>query len=439
MFRKSFFTILFITGLVVMGQTQLLAQYAAITGKVELQQDDNTRVPVAGALIEVFRTDIKTRAPSAKTNKKGEFSFAGAQFGATYTFSVSAPNCAPNFYSGIKAGQENISIILTPGNGNKLTEAEVRQGAAAAKDPEKVVTEELTEEGKRQKAEHEAKVAEITAKNEKVAKSNETIERALKEGNEALAAKNYDLAITKFDEGIEVDATFVGSAPVFYNKRAVSLVARAIDQYNKGVKLTDPKEKIDSKGKTRKDLADASDSYLKAWNVLITASEADIANKTNYEAAKVAALSGATDAFAKAVRTEQVDPVVIEFAKVLMPEYRKMETDAAKKAEASLTFADLYRVAGESESAIAAYKAILETSPDNQDALAGAGFSLINLGYLNENRAALQEGSNMLQKFVGLAPDTHKFKADAVALIDTLKKEQNVAPQKVPAPPRRRN
>jgi tetratricopeptide (TPR) repeat protein len=121
----------------------------------------------------------------------------------------------------------------------------------------------------------------------------------------------------------------------------------------------------------------------------------------------------------------------------LIPEYLAVETDAAKKAESNLAFADLYRVAGDSENAIAAYKKILETAPDNQDALAGAGLSLVNLGYINNDKTKMQEGANLLQKFASVAPDTHKYKADALGLIETLKKEQNVTPQKVTTPKKR--
>ena len=61
---------------------------------------------------------------------------------------------------------------------------------------------------------------------------------------------------------------------------------------------------------------------------------------------------------------------------------------------------------------------------------AGLGFSLVNVGYVNNDKSQLQEGANFLQKFASAAPDTNKYKADAVALIATLKTEQNVAPVK---------
>jgi hypothetical protein len=100
--------------------------------------------------------------------------------------------------------------------------------------------------------------------------------------------------------------------------------------------------------------------------------------------------------------------------------------------------ADLYRVAGDSENAIAEYKKILETSPTDPDAMAGAGLSLVNLGYMNDDKTKLQEGANLLQQFANTAPATHRYKDDAVALIESLKKEQNVTPQKV-TPAKKRN
>jgi len=56
----------------------------------------------------------------------------------------------------------------------------------------------------------------------------------------------------------------------------------------------------------------------------------------------------------------------------------------------------------------------------------------------DEGKKDLQDGSNLLGKFASAAPDTNKFKADALALIDMLKKEQNVAPQKVATPAKKR-
>lgn len=436
MFRKSLVSFIFAGIVIFVGGVTIFAQNAPVTGTVELLKADGTRVPVEGALVEVFRTDIKASSPPAKTNKRGEFNFAGLQLGWTFILSVSAPGAAPTYLTNVKAGQERLLITMNPGDGSKMAEADVRAQAAkpkvAAGTPEAA---QNTEEMKKAQADYEAKKKEVEEKNKKAQQTNDIVTAALKAGNEAFAAKNYDVAIVKYDEGIAADPEFVGSAPIFYNNRGIALKTRGVDNYNVGIKAgTDVTAKIEAFNKAKKDFADASTGYLNSWNVLKNAPAADITDKANYDSNKMGTLRGAVEVFQMAVRTEQVDPSVIEVAKVMIPEYQANEPDAAKKAAASLALADLYRVVGDSDNAIVAYKAILELTPDNPDALVGAGLSLVNIGYINNDKTKLQEGSNLLQKFVGIAPDTNKFKADAVALIETLKKEQNVTPQKVTTP-----
>lgn len=440
MFRKSLISFLFAGIVIFVGGVAVFAQNAPVTGTVEMLKEDGTRVPVEGALVEVFRTDIKASSPPAKTNKRGEFNFAGLQLGWTFILSVSAPGASPNYMPNVKAGQERLLITVTPGDGTKMTEAEVR--AQAAKPRSTATTQEAaqnTEEMKKAKAEYDAKVKEVEDKNKKAQATNELVSAALKAGNEAFTAKNMDLAITKYTEGIAADPNFVGSAPIFYNNRGIALKTRAVDNYNVAIKAgSDVTAKIEGFNKAKKDFADAVEGYVNSWNVLKNAPAADITDKASFDSNRMGTLRGAVEVFQMAVRTEQVDPAVIEAAKLLIPEYQANEPDAAKKAAASLALADLYRVVGDSDNAITAYKAILDSSPDNVDALLGAGLSLVNIGYINNDKTKLQEGSNLLQKFVGLAPDTNKFKADAVALIDTLKKEQNVTPQKVTAPAKKK-
>jgi hypothetical protein len=53
------------------------------------------------------------------------------------------------------------------------------------------------------------------------------------------------------------------------------------------------------------------------------------------------------------------------------------------------------------------------------------------LGYINDDKAKFQEGANYLQRYIDVAPANHKYVGDAKGLIETLKNEQKVAPQKV--------
>ena len=432
MFRKSLISLIF-TGIVIfIGGVAVFAQSAPVTGTVEMLKADGTKAPVDGALVEVFRTDIKASSPPAKTNKRGEFNFAGLQLGWTFILSVSAPGASPTYITNVKAGQERLLITMQPGDGSKTPEDEVRKQVAKPKTaPGTVEPAQNTEEMKKAQADFEVKKKAVEENNKKASQTNEIVTAALKAGNEAFAAKNFDVAITKYDEGIAADPNFVGSAPIFYNNRGIALRSRGVDAYNAGIKNADVSAKVESFGKAKKDFADAATGYLNSWTVLKNAPAADISDRANFDSNRMGTLRGAVEVFQMAVRTEQVDQVVIDAAKILIPEYQSAETDAAKKAAASLAFADLYRVLGDSDNAITAYKAILEGSPDNPDALVGAGLSLVNIGYINNDKTKLQEGSNLLAKFAAIAPDTNKYKADALALIDTLKKEQNVTPQKV--------
>jgi tetratricopeptide (TPR) repeat protein len=431
MFRKLLVSLSFVSVILVVGNLTAAAQSAPVAGTVRLQKADGTAEPVAGALIEVYRTDIKAGFPSTKTNKKGEFVFAGMAFGATYTLAVSAPNCSPRIFPNVKAGDDKLVMLLQPGDGRKLLEDEVRKTASAVASGAQGTAPVATEDQKKQQAEYEAKVKEVASKNEKVQKANEIIAQMLKEGNEAFTAKNYDVAIAKYEQGIAADPNFVGTAPILSNNRGIVLLERAKETYNKAIRSTDPNEIIAGKLKARQDLTTAADGYVKTWQLLKTAPAEDVPDKAAYEAAKLGTLRGARDIFLVAAKTEQVDPATIEAAKVLIPEYTAAESDATKKAEASMIFADLYRAAGDSDNAAAAYKAILAASPDNPDALVGAGLSLVNLGYMNNDKAKLQEGADYLQKFVSVAPDTHKLKASAAESIKYLK-EQNITPQKLP-------
>lgn len=435
MFRRVHLSLISVIAAVCFFSLAAVAQNAPVTGKVELKKADGSIVPVEGAMVEVFRTDIKSSGPADKTDKKGQFSFAGLQLGATFVLSISAPGATPTYQPGIKAGAENLKFTLSEGDGRRLTPDEVREavaqvGTASPKG-------ELTEEQKKEQAEFLKKKAEVESKNEKIKQETAIIEAALKDGNAAYTAKNWDLAIAKYNEGIDANPTFAGSAPVLMNNKGAALRERAVATYNQNVRSTDASVKVAAFTKVRADLGEAAETYHRSWTILQTAPAGDISNpelKTNQSAT---AIRGATDTFRLMAQTEQVDEAKIDVAKTVIPEYMTIETDAAKKEQAKLILGDLYRVTGNADNAIAEYKKAIESSPDNLDAMAGLGLSLVNAGYINNNKEQLQEGANYLQKYSTAAPDGHKYKADAVGLIESLKTEQKIAPQKV-APTKRR-
>src|SRR5690349_4313200 len=93
------------------------AQVGELRGHVWMQQADGQKVLLADAQIDVFRTDMKAEYHT-KTNKKGEFVFAGLPFIGEYIVAASHPTAGPNFVSHIKAGRGvDCEITVTPGSG----------------------------------------------------------------------------------------------------------------------------------------------------------------------------------------------------------------------------------------------------------------------------------------------------------------------------------
>jgi len=425
MYRKSLFSLLFVAIAACSSGFVSAQTIPPITGTVELEKG-GAKTPLAGAKVDLYREDVKGQGQTVTTGADGKFSFAGAQPGKPYLLSVSGPGASPTYLPGIKAGMQNVLITMESGDGRKVTEDELKNAMAAA-------SGQMSEADKKKQAELEKKRQEIEANNKRIEESGKIIDAALKEGSAAFEAKNYDVAVAKYEEGYAASPDFVGSAPVLLNNKGTALYTRAVATYNANVKNTDAAAKQTAMSQVKKDLGDAAEAFNRSWTILKNAPATEITNKPDFESNKVKALSGAREAFRLMIVTEKVDETKAPIAKELIDQYVAIETDKAKKDAAILTLADIYRIAQDSENAIAEYRKILAIDSGNLDALAGAGLSLVNLGYINDDKAKLQEGADLLQRYASAAPDNHKYKNDALGLIDTLKKEQNIAPQKAPA------
>src|SRR5690242_21837853 len=131
MISKYIYGALAVTALIVSVSLTACAQVGELRGHVFMQQADSQKVPLADAQIDVFRTDMAAKFQT-KTNKKGEFVFAGLPFTGTYIVAASHPTAAPNFVPGVKAGREiPCEITVTPGNGKRLTLDEIKSATAA--------------------------------------------------------------------------------------------------------------------------------------------------------------------------------------------------------------------------------------------------------------------------------------------------------------------
>src|ERR1051325_4655488 len=220
MISKHFYGAIAVAVLIASAALTTSAQVGELRGHVWMQQADGQKVPLADAQIDVFRTDMAAKY-NTKTNKKGEFVFAGLPFTGTYTVAASHPTAAPNFVPGVKAGREiPCEITVTPGNGKRLTLEDIRAAGAATAAPANGAAppaESAADKAKRE--ELMKKNAEIEDTNKKITEANEVIGRTFKAGNEALTAANlaakdkksdeaiakYTEAISQYDQGLAAD------------------------------------------------------------------------------------------------------------------------------------------------------------------------------------------------------------------------------------------
>jgi tetratricopeptide (TPR) repeat protein len=437
MYRKSYLIGFLTVALFLIGGVSAFAQTAPVGGRVVLKGADGKMTPVEGALVEVYRTDIKTKFPTDTTDKKGQFNIAGLPLGAVFVLNVSGPGIEPQIIPNIKAGMDRLDIDVKSGDGKRWTEEEVRLALAGASTP----TQGETPEQKKAREEFEKNRADIDAKNKKIENQTVMVRKALDEGNAAFNSKNLDLAITKYEEGYQANPEYVGSAPVLLNNKGQALKQRAIETFNANTSNKDANARLEAMKKVRQDLTDAADAYGKSWTIIKAAPAAEVNDPKTNELNKMQALNGARDTFRIMAQTRQVDTTKTEMAKEMIAEFLKVESDQTKKAEAQRILGDIYLAAGDSENAIAEYKKVLDINAADADALAGIGLSIVNLGYLSNDKAKFQEGADYLQRFLDVAPSNHRYVDDAKGLIETLKAEQNVAPQKgkTPTNTRRKN
>jgi len=447
MSKFKYFSLIAATAFFVFGVQSAFSQTAPVRGVVKLHKADGAEVPVADAKVDAYRTDIgKGSMPAATTNKRGEFSFVGFQLGQTYALAVSGPGINPVVQPNIKAGQEDIVLIVSEGDGRQVTEADARNfvanyasikaGAASGKGGAKSKEQE----------EAEKKNAEITANNQKIKDADAVAQKANSAGIEALKAKNYDLAIAKFDEGATAVPDFVGSTPVMLNGKLVALKARGFDKYKEGAPLTDLAARRAKYDDANRDYDEALKAYDQAMAVInAAAAPANPAEEKQRATMKLELMSNAIEVHRlKAV--SGIDGSKADQAAAIIDQYVAVETDAAKKTQAKATEGDIMRTSGQFDKAVAAYRSVLETSPDNLEVMASLGLSLVAQGTAVDppNKEQLQEGLNYMQKYadtVQILPTDPKniqeFKQSVKDTVEYLKTDQKLKAQPVKAAPKK--
>lgn len=428
--RRSYFK-LFIAAGVLLGSAVIAnAQLGPLRGSVKMIGSDGKETPVANAIIDVFRTDMVGEFHT-KTDKKGDWVFAGLPYIGEYVVAVSAPGASPMARSKVKAGRDiPVDFVIPPGNGKKLSreEAIAQAGTGGATDASGGTSDA-----------DKAKAAEIAKENEKIAKENEKITNAnqvvaeaFKNGNAALMLKNYDEAIKQYDAGLAADPEHPGASSLLTNKSA-ALRSRAVDKYNAAIQIKDEAQRNAAVELAKADFKASAEAASKAVEMINKQPTPTDPNEQKQHATnKYFALNARAESMRLYV--SKVDPAKVDDATVAFQEYIAVETDAAKKSTAQLNYAKMLLDIGAGDKAFAEYQKILAQNPEDAEANRGAGLALFSTG----DKAKYQEAANYLQKFVNNAPDSNPEKQSAKEALEYLKTSENVVPEKTSPPPRKK-
>jgi len=444
MFRKTYFTFLLTIALTIAGAVAVSAQNSGPVRGTVFMMKDGAKVPVPGAIIDAYRAE-GTGKLSTKTNKKGEFQYAGFLLGQEYLIAVSGTGLNPTVYPKVKAYMENIEIEISAGDGKVLTEAEAKKVGNSAL-PAKGA--EMSAEDKERAAAYEKEKQKVESSNADVEKKNALAVRVAKEGSDAFNTKQYDVALAKYEEGIVAIPDFAGITPVLLNGKMASHRMRAYNMYLEGARNPDVPARLAKYEEAKKEYAEALKAYDRARAVLKNAPATTDANEIKGRTGVTKDLLVNVMEAHRLMAVSGVETSKTAEAKVVWDEYLPTETDPIKKTKAMKNLGDIYRGAGELEKAIAVYKTILEADPENQEVMAMIGLSLVGLGGSVDppNKEQLQEGLNYMEKYSNtvqvLPTDTQfdkDFKQSVKDTVEYLKNEQKLKPQTPPkAAPKRR-
>ena len=390
------------------------AQTSQVEGNVKIKDADGTMKPVPGALIDIYRMDIKGHW-DVKTDKNGHYIRLGLPIQGMYLFVVSGPGMQPTYLGSVRVSQLANGVLdftSSPGDGSTYTLEQVQAfmkgggGGGAAANP----------------GAGRAPSAADKAKAEAIAKENEA---KLKEGKELQA--NFDAARDHFVKGVELQ-----KASNFEGALAELQQAAAVD-------ITKHKALLEVAYKANAQIAEA---HYQIGADLYSVKKDRNGAKTHFEES-LKAIKKSIELASTATEEPNINNELIMYynilakdAKVLVEIYRvndivddsvksldKVQAiDTTNAVKWDLAKADLYRFADRTEDAVAGYRKVLAADPKNLDALFNIGLALLATNP--------QESVNALADFVDKAPATDKRVADAKNTIVAIKEQFKVEAEK---------
>lgn len=383
-----------LSALLIVSAAIVSAQTSQVEGNVKVKAADGTLKPVVGALIDIYRLDVKGHW-DVKTDKSGHFVRLGMPLQGTYLFVASGPGIQPTWVNNIKISQvPNVDIVANPGDGSTLTLEQVQAaiksgGASQPATTGKAVSAEDRAKMEAEKKDYEAKLKEGQA----LQASFDAARNHYNAGIELIKGTppNYTAALSEFEAATTVEpGKHAAMAELAYKANA----NLAETHYQIGVDMFNKKDRAGAKPHFEK-AVEASNKAIAIASSTPSDANANINNDLliyyNILAKNAQLL----------VEYYGAAPLVDDTVKALD---KAASIDTVNKGKWGVTKADMYRAAGRTDEAVAAYKAVIAADPNNADALYGLGLTLI----ASSERAQIQEGADTLALFASKAPPTDK-------------------------------
>jgi tetratricopeptide (TPR) repeat protein len=422
MFRMSLLRAAGLAAAVTFLLTVVFAQAGQVEGNVKLKQADGSIKPAAGVLVDIYRIDIKGHY-DVKTDKTGHFVRLGLPLQGTYLFVFSGPGATPTWMNNVRISQMPVvDTTLDAGDGHALTLEEVQKQMAMLKAGGGAPPAKSVSPSDKAKAEVSQKEQEAKLKEAKDIQENFDQARIhYNNGVELMKTSNYQNALSEFELASGVDPG-KHAAILMLAYRANANLAEA--HYQIAVELFNKKQKPEAK--THFEAAVAA-----VKKALLLAPKDTAENNPNLNNDLVTYYSilaknvGLLVEFYSAA--DLVDDTVKEIGKA-------EALDAVNINKWGVLKADMYRSAGRTEEAVAAYKKVIAADPNYADAIYGLGLTLIG----SSERAQIQEGANALAEFLAKAPPTDKRVPIVKSSLEELKNGLKIEAEKPAAPARGR-
>jgi tetratricopeptide (TPR) repeat protein len=387
-----------------------------IEGTVKIKAADGKLTPVPGAVVDIYRTDIKGHW-DVKTDKSGHYIRLGMSYVGDYVIIASGPGMQPTFVNGVKLSQTSVvDVVAAPGDGSKLTLEQVQASLsgkgkppAPGRPPQAAAAPPSQEKGKGEAADKAAR--EQQAKNSELQATFDAGIKHYNNGVELKKANKMTDALSEFEQAAAIDPS-KNEAFIELSHKANANAAET--DYVIGVDLFNQKKREDAKPYFVK----AVDAITKA--ITVAPMDKKNANLNND-------LIVYYDILAKNTKllVEHYGDVkrLDDFSQAMD---KAEELDPTHKAKWENTRGDTFRAAGQTDKAVAAYKNTLAIDANNPDALYGIGLTLV----ASTDKAQLQEAANYLADFTAKASPNDKRVGEVKEALEALKAAFNVEAEK---------